>query len=258
MPAHASGLRRRAEISLNAIRSNARLLTEHRAEGTASDPLLADLRGDAYGHGLRAVAEALRDIGVDGFLVSDPVARDTIAAEHAGSLILVARTDRIGTAPGTDAWAADAEYSILGPALYGLATTPAGLRPALRLTAEAVSVKRVAEGRGVSYGYTYRTSGEATLVLAGLGYADGIPRVASNRAPVLVGSTRARVTGRIAMDQFVVDVGDALPQAGDDVVLFGDAERGEPTAIQWAAATGLRAEVIACGLGPRIERVYAQ
>jgi alanine racemase len=155
-----------------------------------------------------------------------------------------------------DGSAADADYSVLGPALYGLALTPTGLRPALRLSAEAVSVKRVDAGRGVSYGYTYRTSAQTTLVLAGLGYADGVPRVASNRAPVLVGTTRALVTGRIAMDQFVVDVGDAVPVVGDDVVLFGDPGRGEPTAADWAAATGLRAEVIVSGLGPRIQRVY--
>ena len=38
------------------------------------------------------------------------------------------------------------------------------------------------------------------------------------------------VVGRIAMDQFVVDVGDSEISIGDEVVIFGDSARNEPTA----------------------------
>jgi alanine racemase len=126
----------------------------------------------------------------------------------------------------------------------------------MRLEGEVVAVKRVPADRGVSYGYTYRTSRPTTLVLVGLGYADGILRVASNKAPVQVGATRGRVTGRIAMDQFVVDIGDGDASPGDAVVLFGDAERGEPTVLDWADALGVAAPVITSRLGRRIERVH--
>ena len=66
-------------------------------------------------------------------------------------------------------------------------------------------------------------------MLVALGYADGILRVASNKAPVKVGDTTGRITGRIAMDQFVVDIGDDSAAPGDSVVLFGDPALGEPT-----------------------------
>src|SRR5207253_2502184 len=118
-----------------------------------------------------------------------------------------------------------------GIALYGLSPVPEqgdfGLRPAMTLHAQAALVKRVAAGEGVSYGHAYVTAQETTLVLVPLGYADGIPRHASNRGSVTMAGQRFRIAGRVCMDQFVVDVGDLPVAAGDDVVLFG---RGGPSA----------------------------
>lgn len=240
-----SGLRRRAYVSLDAIALNASTLLGDDTFGSA----VADVRANAYGHGLTAVASMLLQHGIAGFIVSSQADRDSLSrlAETAG---VGDRIIRIGQ-PTAD----DAVLQVLGPALYGLASSD-HVFPALRLVAEAVAVKSVSAGRGVSYGYTYRTTSRTTLVLAGLGYADGVPRIASNRAPVLVGGTRARVTGRIAMDQFVVDVGQTAVDVGDDVVLFGDGQGGEPTVLDWSQATGLRSEVIVAGLGPRIQRTY--
>jgi alanine racemase len=236
-----SGLRRRAYVSLDAITRNAAGLLGDGAFGSA----LADVRADAYGHGLVAVASSLARRGIAGFVVSSQAEQAPLAHHGDVGPCIV----RVGK-PTAD----DAGLKVLGPALYGL--TGDDLCPALRLVAEAVAVKSVAAGRGVSYGYTYRTTSQTTLVLAGLGYADGVPRVASNRAPVLVGGRRARITGRIAMDQFVVDVGDSAVGVGDEVVLFGDGRNGEPTALDWSEATGLRSEVIVAGLGQRIQRMY--
>jgi len=229
-----TGVRRRAHIDLDAIRSTA---------ASAASPLpdcTADLRADAYGHGLIPVARALTDAGVGGFLVSR--VEDAAAMADDG---LPARVF-VGRAPGT----------LLGTSLFGL--DPAHpTATAMRLEGEVVSVKRVPADRGVSYGYTYRTSRPSTLVLVALGYADGILRVASNKAPVKVGDTIGRITGRIAMDQFVVDIGDDTARPGDAVVLFGDSARGEPTVLDWADALGVAAPVITSRLGRRIERTYA-
>ena len=71
-----------------------------------------------------------------------------------------------------------------------------------------------------------------------LGYAEGIPRHASGRAPVSIAGERFRIAGRVAMDQFVVDVGDHAVQVGDEVVLFGDPATGVPSADDWAEAAG--------------------
>lgn len=234
-------MRRRAFVDLDVIRSNA---TE-----AATAPLsdcTADLRADAYGHGLIPVARALTDAGVGGFLVSRVEDASALADEG------IPVPAHVGFPAGKHARGPE---NLLGPELLGLDRS-GSTTPALRLTAEIIAVKRVAADRGVSYGYTYRTERPSTLVLVALGYADGILRVASNKAPVLVGETTGRITGRIAMDQFVVDIGDAEAAPGDPVVLFGDPARGEPTVADWQTALGIAAPVITSRLGRRIERVY--
>lgn len=148
----------------------------------------------------------------------------------------------------------------VGIAAYGLSpdpqidVTPLGLRPAMELSAEVVSVKRVPAGHGVSYGLTYRTPRETTLALVPLGYADGVPRAASDRGPVQIGAERFRVAGRIAMDQFVVDVGDAPVRVGDRAVLWGDPATGAPSADDWADAAGTINYEIVTRVGGRVER----
>ena len=75
---------------------------------------------------------------------------------------------------------------------------------------------------------------ETTLALVPVGYADGVPRAAGNRAPVLAAGARRTIAGRVCMDQFVLDVGDDPIAPGDPVVLWGAGDHGEPTAQQWA------------------------
>ena len=96
--------------------------------------------------------------------------------------------------------------------------------------------KRVPAGQGVSYGHTYTTTGETTLALVPLGYADGVPRAASNIGPVRLAGANRRIAGRVCMDQIVVDCGDDEVAAGDVAVLFGPGDDGEPTADDWAGA----------------------
>ena len=148
----------------------------------------------------------------------------------------------------------------VGIAAYGLTPDPSidvaamGLRPVMELSAEVISVKRVAQGHGVSYGFTYRAPRPTTLALVPIGYADGVPRAASNRGPVVIGGGRYRVAGRVAMDQFVVDVGDAHVSVGDRAVLWGDPSTGAPSADDWAeAADTINYEIVA-RVGGRIER----
>ena len=95
-------------------------------------------------------------------------------------------------------------------------------------------------------------------MLVALGYADGILRGASNKAPVKVGETTGRITGRIAMALCVVALGDDSAEPGDAVILFGDAAHGEPTVLDWADTLGVAAPVITSRLGRRIERTYSE
>ncbi|MER5504733.1 alanine racemase [Streptomyces sp. NPDC002766] len=150
-----------------------------------------------------------------------------------------------------------------GIALYGISPSPElgtsadfGLRPVMTLSANLALVKHVPGGHGVSYGHHYVTSGRTTLGLVPLGYADGIPRHASGNGPVLVGGKWRTVAGRIAMDQFVVDLGGDEPPVGAEAVLFGPGDRGEPTAEDWAQAAGTIAYEIVTRIGTRVPRVY--
>jgi alanine racemase len=128
----------------------------------------------------------------------------------------------------------------------------------MTLTAPVVSTKRVPAGQGVSYGLTYRTGGESTLALVPLGYADGIPRIAGGRASVWLNGRRYPIAGRIAMDQFVIDVGDDPVQPGDEVVVFGEGDRGEPTAEEWAGWAETIGDEIVARVGARVERVHVE
>jgi alanine racemase len=150
-----------------------------------------------------------------------------------------------------------------GAAVYGLSAAPAfgrpqdfGLRPAMTLQAEVALTKRVPAGAGVSYRHRYTTAAETTLALVPLGYGDGVPRAATNSAAVLVGGRQRTVAGTVAMDQFVVDVGDDAVQAGDAVVLFGPGDGGEPTVQDWAEATGTIDYEIVTRVGSRVPRDY--
>ncbi|HEU4913283.1 MAG TPA: alanine racemase [Actinomycetes bacterium] len=150
-----------------------------------------------------------------------------------------------------------------GLAVYGLSPVPDvggpadyGLRPAMTLTGSLVLVKRVPAGSGVSYGHAYTTSRETTVGLVPMGYADGVPRNAGNVGPVFAAGRRRTIAGRVCMDQFVLDLGDDVAAAGDEVVLFGRGEDGTPTAQDWADATDTISYEIVARVGPRVPRVY--
>jgi alanine racemase len=153
----------------------------------------------------------------------------------------------------------------IGIGLYGIppfgdGTTAAelGLRPVMTLRGRVAAVRRVEAGAGVSYNHVWRAERPTTLALVPLGYADGVPRQASGRAEVLLGGRRRPVVGRIAMDQFLVDVGDDAVEVGDEVVLFGDPEAGAPSADDWADAADTIGYEIVTRIGPRVPRTHVE
>jgi alanine racemase len=156
----------------------------------------------------------------------------------------------------------EAHFDLVRPgiAVYGLSPVPEqgtfGLTPAMSLQAELAIVKRVRAGEGVSYGHTYTTATETTLGLVPLGYADGVPRAAGNLGPVSIHGRRFTISGRVCMDQFVVDVGELAPSAGDRVILFGSGRDGEPTAQDWADVTNTIHYEIVTRVGARVARTY--
>jgi alanine racemase len=148
-----------------------------------------------------------------------------------------------------------------GGAIVGLSTLPGGapgwLRPAMTIRARLVQVKRVPAGTGVSYGHRHLTSAEATLGLVPLGYAEGIPRHASDTAEVQVRGRRWTISGTVCMNQVIVDFGDETVEVGDEVVLFGPGDAGEPTAQEWADKLGTLSYEIVTRFAGRVPRIYS-
>lgn len=152
-----------------------------------------------------------------------------------------------------------------GIALYGLwpseemdrERTP--LRPALSLYSHIVRVRTLPSGTPVSYGGTYVAKGERRIATIPVGYGDGYPRSLSGKGDVLIRGKRAKIAGRICMDQFMVDVTD-IPEAseGDLVTLIGADGEERITMEELGALSGRFNYEFACGLGSRIPRLYCK
>jgi alanine racemase len=247
-----------------------------RGGATASDwPALVDSALAAQADGVVSV------VGLWSHLVhGDEPAHPTTKAqlEEFRAALLVA--ERAGVRPqvrhlansGATLCVPDTHFDLVrvGIAAFGLSPAPGvasaaefGLRPAMTLRASLALTKRVAAGTGVSYGHRYLTAAATTLGLVPLGYADGIPRSATNTAEVLVRSggtsRRTRIAGTVCMDQFVVDLGTdegTKPRAGDEVLLFGPGDDGEPTVQDWADTLDTIAYEVVTRVGHRVPRVF--
>jgi alanine racemase len=186
------------------------------------------------------------------------------ALAHATSLGVTVHTAHLTATAGTLSYP-DMQYDMVrcGIGVYGLnpwddrELGEIDLLPAMRVVASVVNVKRVPKGQGVSYGYRYVTDKDTTLALVPFGYGEGMPRIAVG-AKVLIGGKMFEISGRIAMDQFVVDVGDFDVKIGDDVVIFGNPAEGEPTAEALGAASGSINYEVVTRIGGRAKRVYLE
>lgn len=155
-----------------------------------------------------------------------------------------------------------------GLALYGysLAFTRAGapvemaslpLRPVLTWKARVLTVKEVAAGQAVGYTGTFVTKARSRIAALPVGYADGYPRLLSNRACVIVGGEYAPVVGRVSMDLTTVDVSHIPGVAvGDEVILIGRSSGKSVDAAELARLSETIPYEILCGLAPRVPRVY--
>jgi len=219
-------------------------------------------------------AEAAGQVRIVGifshFACADIPGHPSIAAQLAAFRDAVSLAEQAGARPQVRHLAntpatltlPDARFDLVrtGGGVFGLCTLPGGapdwLRPAMTIRATLVQVKRVPAGTGVSYGHRYVTSADATLGLVPLGYSEGIPRDATNTAQVQVAGKRWTISGTVCMNQVVVDFGDASVAPGDEVVLFGPGDAGEPTAQEWADALGTLSYDIVTRFGGRVPRSY--
>lgn len=173
-----------------------------------------------------------------------------------------------------------------GIGLYGYEPDPSmgvpqdyNLTPAMTLQAQLGTVKKVKKGHAISYGRTYLVPEDTSTAIVPLGYADGILRSSSGfdtqgskkvdkfGAPVRFetnsGPKILHVSGRVCMDQFIVDLKayseDIGVKEGDTVRLFGPGrgiKYAEPTADDWAESAGTISYEIMTSIGCRVPRLY--
>lgn len=129
------------------------------------------------------------------------------------------------------------------------------LKPAMALRARIAEIKTVDAGIGISYGHTFVTDKPTRVATISVGYADGYPRLLSNKAGAIIDDKYAPILGRVCMDQIMVDVTD-IPSAavGSVVTLIGADERVRADRLGDMIGT-ISYEILAC-ISHRIPRIY--
>lgn len=141
-----------------------------------------------------------------------------------------------------------------GIGLYGLERSATGFpfKPAMYVYARIATIGELSEGDTVSYGRTYKASGKVRRAVVSFGYADGMPRLLSNRYSVVVNGVKAPILGRVCMDMFMIDVSGIDCREGDEVQIFGAG--GEVS--EMADIIGTINYEIVCGISARVPRLY--
>ncbi|WP_129728040.1 alanine racemase [Ectobacillus funiculus] len=151
----------------------------------------------------------------------------------------------------------------IGIALYGLCPDvslrehPIKLKQAMSLKMKIAAVKTVPPWQPISYGCTSIHEEKRQIATLPIGYADGISRSLSNQGGVLVQESFAPITGRICMDQMMIDVTHLLGcQPGEEAVLFGRSGYAFQSIDTIADIMGTIHYEVVCLIGKRVPRVY--
>lgn len=149
----------------------------------------------------------------------------------------------------------------LGIIMYGLTPDrelklPFELHPVMELKAVVSQVKYLEKGASVSYGRTFTAPGRIKTATVAAGYADGVPRLLSNKGEVLIGGKKAPIIGRVCMDQLIADVTGIDVRPGDVAVIIGSDGANTVTADDIAEKCSTIGYEIVCGITKRVPRVY--
>ena len=152
-------------------------------------------------------------------------------------------------------------FARFGVMLYGLMpnfkkSLPFELEPVMELKAEVSYVKEIKAGEYLSYGRTFRAPRDMKVATVTIGYADGYSRLLSNKAEAIVNGKRAKVAGRVCMDQLMLDVTGIDVKAGDIATMFGKDGSEKITADELADIYGTIGYEVVCGISKRVPRIY--
>jgi alanine racemase len=158
--------------------------------------------------------------------------------------------------PGLALYGYAPRFTNHGEAVNLAALPPATLDPVLSWKTRVTSIRTIEAGEAAGYNSTFRAAQRSHLALAPMGYADGFPRLLSNRGHMLVNGHRAPVAGRVSMDQTILDV-TGLPHVsvGDEVVVIGSQGDESISASDIADLTGTIPYEVLCGIAARVPRI---
>jgi alanine racemase len=133
------------------------------------------------------------------------------------------------------------------------------VNPVMSLKSKIIQIKEVNKGTSVGYGRSFITKRKTRIGTIPLGYADGYPRLLSNRGEVLIKGKRAPIIGRVCMDAFMVDL-TFIPDVkiGEEVILLGKQSKGEIDVQQIGNWAGSFSYEIVSRMGKRLPRVYVK
>lgn len=147
-----------------------------------------------------------------------------------------------------------------GIILYGLSPSDKlqnrlNLKPVMTLKSTVAYVKKISAGSTVNYGRTFTAQNEMTVATIPIGYADGYIRGYKDGYMIINGK-KAKILGRICMDQTVVDVSEIENvKIGDEVIVFGTGEFGEMTADDLAEMANTINYEVVCLVSKRVPRI---
>ena len=122
-----------------------------------------------------------------------------------------------------------------------------------------VYLKELGENEGISYSYSYKTSKKTKIATVPIGYADGVPRILSNKIYGLINGKKVKQVGNITMDQMMFDVSDAGDiNVGDVITLIGEDNGNYIRIDEWAKLLNTINYELTCRLKVRLPRVYTR
>ena len=146
-----------------------------------------------------------------------------------------------------------------GISLYGYPPVSTGLElhPCMKWTADISYIKDIPAGTYISYGRTFRSEKPIRAATITCGYGDGYFRTAGTGGYVLIHGKRAKIIGRICMDQMMADIsGIGNVSVGDEAVLIGRDGDEEITAEDIATWAGTISYEILLSVGARVDRIF--
>lgn len=129
------------------------------------------------------------------------------------------------------------------------------LRQVMTLKAKITLVKTLKAGKSVGYGCTFTAERDMKIGTLPIGYADGYLRMLAGKASVEIGNQRAKILGRICMDQCMIDLTNIDAKIGDVVTLFGSETL---TTCEFAEWLGTIPYEVTCLISKRVPRIYVE